>query len=324
MRKIDKDMFVEFERKVETQGHTAYVAIHDFREAVIAWLNPEVWTMTGLIIVGMTRKRLGATAARIEDLVVLAVRSFRHIGDVIDAVTRTALYDRTKCKSKGFATLPGLAAFDPSADGAADLWMSLLQLILACFRSAGDASKERLTYDQAWKGLKQGKTTVGNFITLSEAVFKLLEDRGGEYSDQQRISIFVQNVTVETESALIKHVKDRKIRGEYDDAIYGDWGLFSNTMDRIGQSMEVADVKEKYDNYEFESEDDADEVPECQQWAYTGKCDRAPDGGQGSCRYKHRGTAGYKGRNAIMDAAGIEKAKKAAAVGALFGADDTP
>ena len=63
MRKIDKDMFVEFERKVETQGHTAYVAILDFREAVIAWLDPEVWTMTGLIIVGMTRKRLGATAA---------------------------------------------------------------------------------------------------------------------------------------------------------------------------------------------------------------------------------------------------------------------
>jgi hypothetical protein len=120
MRKIDKDMFVEFERKVETQGHTAYVAILDFREAVIAWLNPEVWTMTGLIIVGMTRKRLGATAARIEDLVVLAVRSFRNIEDVIDAVTRTALYDRTKCKSKGFATLPGLAAFEPSADGAAD------------------------------------------------------------------------------------------------------------------------------------------------------------------------------------------------------------
>ena len=79
-----------------------------------------------------------------------------------------------------------------------------------------------------------------------------------------------------------------------------------------------------YGNYEFESEDDADEVPECQQWAYTGKCDRAPDGGQDSCRYKHFGTAGYKGRNAIMDAAGIEKAKKAATVGALFGADDTP
>ena len=79
-----------------------------------------------------------------------------------------------------------------------------------------------------------------------------------------------------------------------------------------------------YGNYEFESEDDADEVPECQQWAYTGKCDRAPDGGQGSCKYKHLGTAGYKGRGAIMDAAGIEKAKKAAAVVALFGADDTP
>ena len=65
MRKIDKDMFMEFERKVETQGHTAHVAILDFREAVIAWLDPEVWTMTGSIIVGMTRKRFGATAAQL-------------------------------------------------------------------------------------------------------------------------------------------------------------------------------------------------------------------------------------------------------------------
>ena len=41
MRKIDKDMFVEFERKEETQGHTDHVVILDFREAVIAWLDPE-------------------------------------------------------------------------------------------------------------------------------------------------------------------------------------------------------------------------------------------------------------------------------------------
>ena len=62
--------------------------------------------------------------------------------------------------------------------------MDLLQLILACFRSVGDASKERMTYDKAWKDLEQGDSTVGDFITLSEAVFKMLEDRGGEYSDQ--------------------------------------------------------------------------------------------------------------------------------------------
>ena len=73
----------------------------------------------------------------------------------------------------------------------------------------------------------------------------MLEDRGGEYSDQQRMSTFMQSVTLATESALVKHVKDRKIRGEYDDVIYSDWGLFSNTMDRIGQSMEVADVGDK-------------------------------------------------------------------------------
>ena len=64
---------MEFERKVETQGHTARVTSLDFREAVIAWLGPEVWTMTGLIIVGIIRKRFGATAAGIEDLVVLAL-----------------------------------------------------------------------------------------------------------------------------------------------------------------------------------------------------------------------------------------------------------
>ena len=112
-------------------------------------------------------------------------------------------------------------------------------MILACFRSAGDASKEMMTYDKAWKDLEQADSTVGDFVTLSEAVFKMLEDHGGEYSDQQRISTFMQSVTLATESALVKHVKDLKIRGEYDDDIYSDWGLFSNTVDRIGQSMEV-------------------------------------------------------------------------------------
>ena len=111
--------------------------------------------MTGLIIVGMTRKIFGVTAARIEDLVVLAVQSFQQIGEVIGAVTRTGLhvYDMTKCKSKEFVELSELAAFDPSTDGADELWMDLLQLILVCFRSAGDASKDRMTYDKAWKDL---------------------------------------------------------------------------------------------------------------------------------------------------------------------------
>ena len=33
--------------------------------------------------------------------------------------------------------------------------------------------------------------------------------------------------------------------------------------------IEVANVEEKYANYEFGREDGADEVPKCQQWAYT-------------------------------------------------------
>ena len=77
-----------------------------------------------------------------------------------------------------------------------------------------------------------------------------------------------------------------------------DWGLFPNTMDRIGvigQSMEVADVEEKYANHEFEDKDDRlslDGQPGCLQWAYIVNCDRSSNGGQGSCRYKHLCTAG--------------------------------
>ena len=55
----------------------------------------------------------------------------------------------------------------------------------------------------------------------------------------------MQSVTVATESALVKHVKDLKIRGECDGGVCSDWGLFSNTMGRIGQSLEVVDVEEK-------------------------------------------------------------------------------
>ena len=169
-----------------------------------------------------------------------------------------------------------------------------------------------MTYDKAWKDLEQGDSTVGDFITLSEAVFKMLEDRGGEHSDQQRISTFMQSVTLATESALVKHVKDLEVRGEYDDVIYSGWGLFSNTMDRIGQSMEVADVEEKYANYEFEDKDDRfslDGQPECLQWDYTGNCDRAPNGGQCSCRYKHLQSSYTAGTRATK-LSGVQRMKK--------------
>ena len=82
--------------------------------------------------------------------------------------------------------------------------------------------------------------------------------------------------------------------------------------------MEVADVEEKYASYEFEDKDDGlslDGQPECLQWAYTGNCDRAPNGGQGSCRYKHLYTAGYKSNKAIKsttDEEGLEASKAAA------------
>ena len=69
-----------------------------------------------------------------------------------------------------------------------------------------------------------------------------------------------------------------------------------------------------------------DGQPECLQWAYTGNCDRAPNGGQGSCRYKHLHTAGYKSNKAIKSAADEEEleARKAAARREIYGPDDTP
>ena len=83
-------------------------------------------------------------------------------------------------------------------------------------------------------------------------MFTILGGRGGEYSDQQRIPTFMQSVTLATESALVKHVKHLKMRGECGDVIYSDWGLFSNTMDRIGQSMGVADVLSVIVSYHYE------------------------------------------------------------------------
>ena len=93
--------------------------------------------------------------------------------------------------------------------------------------------------------------------------------------------------------------------------------------------MEVADVEEKYASYEFEDKDDGlslDGQPECLQWAYTGNCDRAPNGGQGSCRYKHLYTAGYKSNKAIKSTADEEglEARKAAARREIYGPDDAP
>ena len=108
-RKQNEDTFLMFENSVAKQGYVAAQAIFDFRATIEAWLTPMIWTMTGMVIVGMTKERNSVAAATIEDLVCLAVHEYEDIDAVIASVASTGLYDRTKCSSKGFTELPGLA-----------------------------------------------------------------------------------------------------------------------------------------------------------------------------------------------------------------------
>ena len=108
-RKQNEDTFLAFENGVAKQGYVAAQAIFDFRTTIEAWLTPMIWTMTGMVIVGMTREKNSVAAATIEDLVCLTVHEYENIDAVIASVASTGLYDRTKCSSKGFTELPGLA-----------------------------------------------------------------------------------------------------------------------------------------------------------------------------------------------------------------------
>ena len=155
-----------FENSVAKQGYVAAQAIFDFRATIEAWLTPMIWTMTGMVIVGMTKERSSVTAATIEDLVCLAVHEYEDIDAVIASVASTGLYDRTKCSSKGFTELPGLVFFDPSANGSAELWRGLLTLIEVFNQHAAGAMSERMKHAAAWEGSKQGDMSISAFITV--------------------------------------------------------------------------------------------------------------------------------------------------------------
>ena len=314
-RKQNEDTFSMFENSVAQQGYVAAQAIFDFRTTIEAWLMPMIWTMTGMVIVGMTKERNSVTAATIEDLLCLAVREYRDIDATIASVASTGLYDRTKCSSKGFSDLPGLAIFDPSANGSADLWRGLLTLIEVYYQHAAGAMSERMKHAAAWEGLKQGDLSISTFITVFDGLFKLLEQHGGQYTEQQRIKQFLQNADDGTRDAFDSHVSDQKRHGVYDIEIHSNWGLFTNAMDRIGQSMSdhgVAPVVKR--GASGAAAEEAPSLargrPECSNWAYTGRCGYADD-----CRFEHIGQAGYKSTRkapeAPLELSRSDKAKRA-------------
>ena len=68
------------------QGYVAAQAIFDFRTTIEAWLTPMIWTMTGIVIIGMTKERNSVAAATIEDLVCLAVHEYKDIDAVMGFV----------------------------------------------------------------------------------------------------------------------------------------------------------------------------------------------------------------------------------------------
>ena len=314
-RKQNEDTFLAFENGVAKQGYVAAQAIFDFRTTIEAWLTPMIWTMTGMVIVGMTKERNSVAAATIEDLVCLAVHEYEDIDAVIASVASTGLYDRTKCSSKGFTELPGLALFDPSANGSAELWRGLLTLIEVFNQHAAGAMSERMKHAAAWEGSKQGDLSISAFITVFDGLFKLLEQHGGQYTEQQRVKQFLQNADDGTRDAFALHVSDQKRHGNYDIEIHSNWGLFTNAMDRIGQSMSDHGVEPvvTHDVGGAAAEGAPNLTrgrPECNNWAYTGRCAYADD-----CRFEHIGEAGYKSMQkappAPLELSTLDKAKRA-------------
>ena len=314
-RKQNEDTFLAFENSVAKQGYVAAQAIFDFRTTIEAWLTPMIWTMTGMVIVGMTKERNSIAAATIEDLVCLAVHEYEDIDAVIASVASTGLYDRTKCSSKGFTELPGLAFFDPSANGSAELWRGLLTLIEVFNQHAAGAMSERMKHAAAWEGSKQGDLSISAFITVFDGLFKLLEQHGGQYTEQQRIKQFLQNADDGTRDAFALHVSDQKRHGNYDIEIHSNWGLFTNAMDRIGQSMSDHGVEPVVTrDVSGAAAEGAPNLtrgrPECNNWAYTGRGAYADD-----CRFEHIGEAGYKSTQkappAPLELSRSDKAKRA-------------
>ena len=100
------DLTAAFLNGISRPGHAARQAIQEFLAAVASWLDPELYTLIGILLAGLTFDRGQPAAADANDMVRLAVRCYDTLGEKISALERDGYFDRKWCCSGDISMLP--------------------------------------------------------------------------------------------------------------------------------------------------------------------------------------------------------------------------
>lgn len=295
------DMFSAFEQDTEQPGLVALQALRDFEEGIHDVWSPSAYTMTGLVMVGMTQDKGSAIASQVEDLLFVAVEKQGQIDDLIAQVRQTGMYDGMDDANED--QLGDISGFEYAAAGSSGLWRKMLLLIAAYLEGAADAQKEISNAEAALEEQKQGNQLMQAYISGFKVAVRKLMRAGGEITQQRKIQLCLKGATAQAQDGFKDAIKMAKLNGSYNGQEHTTWGSFAVIMARVGKSLPEAEVKDaeperaaKEDTGVQDQIDKAvraalaakdtekkkyDAQQICNNWKYTGKCHYE------RCRFSH-------------------------------------
>ena len=298
------DLAGEFIVAVQNPGSAAHQAILDFSAAVTSWLRPEQYTLTGLLLAGITYNRKTHAAAEAKDLVKIAVRSL-DIEAVITAIERNGHYTRELCGAGNISDDPGFMEFDPAAGTGQLRWSQMRRLILARFRQPACKLTERRSLREIWQGTLQGSDAADRFFSQDEERYCELAAAGGAVPDNLRIELTKERLAPDLLIAFNTFEEMEVARGCYDTDLEDDFAAFSAAVIRVGVSLvrrqsqlaatpaaaqaglDASDARAR--QLRFTQGDNS-----CWKWS-VGECSYGD-----KCRFEHVGEAGSQ-RSTVVD-----------------------
>ena len=220
----------------------ALQALRNFEEGVTDVWAPSSYTMTGLVVVGMTQDKDSAIASQVEDLLFVAIDKQDQIDDLIAQVRKTGMYDGMGDEDDD--QLGDLSGFDYAAAGSSGLWQKMLLLIAAYLEGAADAQKEISNAEAALEEQKQGNRLMQAYISGFKVTVRKLMRAGGAITQQRKIRLCLKGATAQAQDGFKDAIRMAKLNGTHTGQEYTAWGSFAVMMARVGKSLPEAAMRE--------------------------------------------------------------------------------
>jgi hypothetical protein len=305
------DLTAAFLQGISRPGHAARQAIQEFLAAVASWLDPELYTLTGLLLAGLTFDRGQPAAADANDMVRLAVRCYDTLGEKISTLERDGYFDRKWCCSGDISMLPGYTEFNPGNPLGAQRWYQLHRLLVIRFGQPACRLTELRFVKLIWlQHIQQIEEEINRFLSDDEVLYDAVVRAGGQYPDHLRIEVTKPRLTEVLRDAFDDFNAMGVCLGTYASEVEYEWDAFSAALIRVGASLLMAGSGSQRLDIPDDAQNPAaarqrviqpmrhNAQDGCWRWSHVGECDFGDN-----CKFKHLGEAGAL-RHTVADADG--------------------